>query len=376
MESLLKHYFSKISLTDFSTPAYLYFPSQLKENIRSFKKFEESDIPIFFAVKASNYPPLIKELAANNFGFDIASKEELELIHDTGTDPSRITFSAPSKREEDLHYANKIGVKYYAFDSEEEIKKIVSIVKDPYLFARIAVYNKDAVFNLSTKFGMYEEYFFSIVRKAKKMKWPLHGLTFHVGSQNISSKAWSDALKHTLRLLMKTEEMGVTITHINLGGGIPAQYEKNIPDVDYYISRIILFCRKIKKRFPEIQFSIEPGRALCANTMALITRVIDIKPYKKPPLLIVNSSVFNGMIEPLEHFEYPIYAGHFTNIKKQYYRIGGFSCDGYDVMKHKVLLPKDIKIGDLIIFMYSGAYTFVYYNFHMVPYPEIKFIEN
>jgi diaminopimelate decarboxylase len=56
---------------------------------------------------------------------------------------------------------------------------------------------------------------------------------------------------------------------------------------------------------------------------------------------------------------------------KRFYKITGISCDGYDVFRKKCKLPTDIKVGDTLVFEYSGAYTFVYKNFHMRNFPEI-----
>lgn len=370
MEKLLSKYLNE-SIKDLITPSYVFFESQLNKNIDAFKKFINSDIPVFYAVKANNYKPLLQALIKNGFGFDVASKEELELVISLGAIPERITFSAPSKKEEDIRFAAKLGIKKFAFDSEFEVQKIVDIVQDPTLFARVAVYSKDATFNLGLKFGMFENYFKYILRKSKINKWPLKGITFHVGSQNIAINDWKISCDHALKLISYAKKSGVQIEYLNMGGGIPAPYSKKIPKLDFYISHILSLCFKIKKQFPEIKCFVEPGRAICADTMALITSVIDIKPYKKPTMLVVNSGVFNGIIEPLEGFEYPIYHDHLKHKKKKYFRVAGFSCEGFDIISKKVLLPKNIQPGDVIIFMYAGAYTFVYEKFHMVSCPEI-----
>jgi ornithine decarboxylase len=353
------------------TPKYIYFPEELRANIRKFSKFEKDNIQIFYAVKANNHNPLIKELIRNGFGFDVASKEEINLVISAGCHPSKITFSAPSKKEEDIKYANEKGIKYFAFDSQYEAEKILKNVKNPILFARIAHHSKDAIFNLSSKFGMNESYFKFILRKAKKENWPLKGITFHVGSQNSSPNSWNLALKHVESLLKHAQNLNIDFSYLNIGGGLPAAYSADIQPIENYIEKIIDYCRYIKFKFPNLEVFVEPGRAIAANTMVLACSIIDYKPYKSPPILIVDTGVFNGIMEPIEHFEYPVYVSKLLSPKKKYFRIAGFSCEGYDIIRNKVLLPSDIKIGDKIYFLYAGAYTFVYSKFHMVPYPEI-----
>lgn len=367
LESFLKAFEGKIE-----TPLYLYSAEQLKKNIEIFKKLSRKNIEIFFALKANNYSSLVKELANSDFGFDIASKEELAYLMDLGVDPKKITFSAPSKKEEDIKYASKVGVVYYAFDSEIGARKIIENVESPILFARIAHHSKNAVFNLSSKFGMHEEYFKSILKIAKKEAWPLKGLTFHVGSQNRSTRSWHIAMKHAQRLMEKGQAEGIIFSYLNIGGGMPAQYTKSDLPLDVYIDAISTQCDMIQKTNPSLKIFVEPGRSICASTTALLTKVIDYKPYKSPPILVVDTGVFNGIIEPLEHLEYPVFVPKRNSKKNSFFRIVGFSCEGYDIIRNKVLLPSDIKVGDEICILNAGAYTFVYSKFHMVPYPNIK----
>lgn len=370
MEKIIEHYLERNPISTLRSPAYIYFPSQAQRNLSEFRKFVENGIDVFFALKANHYIPFLKEIVTNNYGFDIASREELAVLESLGANPSNITFSAPSKRHEDIEIASKFGVKYFAFDSEEEIKKIVNITSNAILFARVAVENKNAAFNLTSKFGMYEDYFYYILQQAKKNEWKIQGLTFHVGSQNTAISSWQHALRRVTKLIEMAEDMGTKISYLNIGGGIPAQYTNKIKPVSFYIDSIVTLCNKMKKKFQGVKIMVEPGRSLCANTMALATKIIDIKPYKNPPLLVVDTGVFNGIIEPIEHFEYPIYTKHIKSSNKKRFSVAGFSCEGYDIISQDVLLPRSINIGDSLIFMYAGAYTFVYKNFHMVPYPN------
>jgi diaminopimelate decarboxylase len=104
--------------------------------------------------------------------------------------------------------------------------------------------------------------------------------------------------------------------------------------------------------------------------MDLYAKVINIKCHKKPPVVDLNISIFNGIIEPLEHFEYNIKAlKNSTNLSV--FRVGGYSCDGYDIIKKEALLPSSLKVGDIIKIEKAGAYTFVYNNFHLKSFPKI-----
>ncbi len=376
MIDVIKKTFSKKYLQSLDTPVFLYLHSQTKQNIEDFKIFAKNDIEILYAIKSSNHPKLIKAFIKEGYGFEVATVEELKFLIEKGADPKRISFSSTSKLVKDLKWASKVGVPYYAFDSEEEIKKIVKNVKNPILVARISTPSKESAFDLSSKYGMDDKYYEYILKQAVKNNWPIKGLTFHVGSQNPDLKAWKNSLAKMEYLIDMTKSFGLEVDYLNLGGGIPVPYENGIKHVSYYNEGICKLVKNLRKKYTFKKVFIEPGRALSANTAIMVAEVTDIKPYKKPPLVALDTSVFGGLIEPLEHFEYPLYGleqiyGKNEKTTLQYFKVGGYSCDGYDIIHRYVALPKNVAVGDKIIVSYAGAYTFVFVGFHMKPYPNI-----
>ncbi|MBP8707732.1 MAG: hypothetical protein KBH94_03285 [Caldisericia bacterium] len=361
-------------MTNRKTPVYIYDQNTVNQNIEKFNIFTQNNIDVFYAVKANNYEPLVKSCIEAGYGFDVASIEELTFLLSLGANPLNISFSAPTKLERDIKQASDLGVRMFAFDSETEIRKILKNAKDPLLVARITAHNEDAIFNLSVKFGMDIKYSEKILKKASKRKWPVAGVTFHIGSQNNSVISWKKALDGVQLFIDNAKKYNLNIWLLNIGGGIPAKYTKNIKDSSFYIERICKYVDQFKRKNKNIKrVIIEPGRSLSANTMNLITKVINIKEYKKPPLVIVDTSVFNGLIEPLEHLEYGISSlndGR-ERTKLKYYRVAGMSCDGYDIINKRCLLPKDLKTGDYLLIENTGAYTFVYEHFHMKKFPDI-----
>ncbi|MBN1373909.1 hypothetical protein JW962_01055 [Candidatus Dojkabacteria bacterium] len=377
MKKILKNFLKSVKVSDITTPRFIYFPTQLEDNLEVLKEFEKNGIQVLYAIKANNFIPVVESIIRTGFGFDVASAAELKLVHDLGVDKDKISFSAPTKRERDLIFSNQIGVKNYAFDSEMEIDKILRFVDKPVLFARIGTPNKLSAFDLSSKFGMSDVYFKYIVRKAKKNKWPIQGVTFHVGSQNTALSSWKDALDKLSPLLEYADHLGVKIKYLNLGGGIPAKYNGDVKQLIQYVRGICRYVNRFRLKCSIEKVFVEPGRSVVANTMALLTKVINIKPYKRPPIVVVDTSVFLGLIEALEHFEYPVYhRSQVLELEKngsgKFYKIAGFTCDGYDIIAKRVLLPRNVQLGDLLVISCAGAYTSVYENFHMNKYPDIE----
>lgn len=376
MKELIKKTITREKLEKVKTPRFLYFHTETKKNVKDFRKFAKNNIQVLYALKANNYPKLVDAFVQEGYGFEVASIEELNFLLKKGANVREISFSAPSKLVSDLKQASAKGVQYYAFDSEAEAEKIVNNVSNPILVARVSTPGKESVFDLSSKYGFDDKGYVSVLKVAREKNWPIKGLTFHVGSQNNALGAWRQGLKKIQEFIKIANKFGFSIDYLNLGGGIPAKYNGKTKPVDYYVDGICNLVKRLRKDFKFKKVFIEPGRALCANTMVLVTEVIDIKPYKNPPIIIVDTSVFTGIIEPLEHFEYPILSLNqiYKNPSKRptkFYKIGGNSCDGYDIIHRKVPLPKDLDVGNKLVILYAGAYTFVYEKFHMKSYAKI-----
>ncbi len=376
MKELVKKTFKEEELKKLKTPQFLYFHTQTEQNIKDFRKFAKNKIEVLYALKANNYVKLIDTFVKEGYGFEVASIEELNFLIKRGADPKRISFSAPSKLASDLKQASAKGVKYYAFDSIVEAEKIMECVDSPILVARVSTPNKESVFDLSSKYGFDDKGYREALTKGRKQNWPIKGVTFHVGSQNNALGAWRQSLKKIKEFIDISHEYGFSIDYLNLGGGIPAKYNGKTKAVEYYIDGICELVKSLRKKYRFKQVFIEPGRSLSANTMILLAEVIDIKSYKNPPIAIVDTSVFTGIIEPLEHFEYPIFS--LGQIYKEpnsratkYYKLGGNSCDGYDIIHKKIALPKNLGVGNKLVILYAGAYTFVYEKFHMKSYAKI-----
>jgi ornithine decarboxylase len=358
------------------TPYYVYHPEELERNIDEFKVLEDSRIQIMYAVKANNHKPLIERMVKEGYGFDVASKEELLFVNSLGADISKISFSSPTKLEEDLKIASKLGVLNYAFDSEQEIEKIMKYVERPRLFARMSVYNDESMHELSGIFGMSKEYFGYIMEQASKNDWSVEGISFHVGSQNLSISSWEKALKYMKELIDVAKDFDISISSLNIGGGIPVAYDNSAEPLGYYIKGIVKQLDQFKSDTGIKNMIIEPGRAMCANTMSVFTKIINIKDYKNPPIVVTELSVYHGFIEPLEKLEYPVH--HYESylnpgIKKEQkiFKVSGISCAGTDIIKNQCSLPVDVKIGDLLVIPLAGAYTFVFEKFQMKDFPEI-----
>lgn len=67
---------------------------------------------------------ILKDLINNDAGFSVTSQYELQKILELNARPETILFNNAVKDEEDIEFANEMGVSLTTADSLEELEKI------------------------------------------------------------------------------------------------------------------------------------------------------------------------------------------------------------------------------------------------------------
>ena len=166
----------------------------------------------------------------------------------------------------------EFGVRSFALDSEDELKKIAEETggcRDLTLWVRVAVPSRNSKIPLERKFGTTGAKAARLLVKARQAAKEL-GITFHVGSQTATPEAYTTALAEVGKLIARA---GVVLDRLDVGGGFPSVYDENAP------APLSAFVRAIAdgvERLPigeRCRLMCEPGRALVAEAESLIVRV-------------------------------------------------------------------------------------------------------
>ena len=163
---------------------------------------------------------------------------------------------------------------------------------------------------------------------------------------------------------------------INLGGGFPTKYLKEVPGVKTYGQTIFRALRKhFGNRIPET--IIEPGRGMVGNAgiieaeVVLISRKSDEDNQR---WVYLDIGKFNGLAETMdEMIRYPIRTGYDDDALSPCV-IAGPSCDSVDVLyeKEPYLLPVSLEIGAKVLIEGTGAYTTTYSAVGFNGFPPLK----
>jgi ornithine decarboxylase len=105
------------------TPCLVMDLSIVKKSYIELNKFFPDSL-IYYAVKANPAIEIINCLNNVNSHFDVSSKKEIELCLSQSINPTKLSYGSTVKKDKDILWAHKKGVKLFAFDSLEELKKI------------------------------------------------------------------------------------------------------------------------------------------------------------------------------------------------------------------------------------------------------------
>ena len=130
-------------------------------------------------------------------------------------------------------------MRLFAVDCEAEVDKVARAqvatgAEDVRVFARILCDGAGAEWPLSRKFGCVPEMAVEVLEHAHRAGLNAYGVSFHVGSQQPNTEAWDGALASASWIFRTLGERGIHLAMVNLGGGFPTRYLKDVPAVDAY----------------------------------------------------------------------------------------------------------------------------------------------
>jgi ornithine decarboxylase len=335
----------------------------VRENYTNFAK-ALPDTRVFYAVKANPAPEILDLLARLGSCFDCASVPEIEQALAAGATPDRLSFGNTIKKERDVARAYGLGVRLFAVDCEAEVEKIARAAPGSKVFCRILCDGAGAEWPLSRKFGCAPEMAPQVLERAHRLGLVAHGLSFHVGSQQRDPRMWEGALKASAAIFRELAERGVELSMLNLGGGFPTRYLKNVPAVKVYGRAIFRALRRhFGNRIPET--IIEPGRGMVGNAGIIEAEVVLISRKARDDAhrwVYLDIGKFNGLAETMdEMIRYPIRTDYDEDERAPCV-LAGPSCDSVDVLyeKEPYWLPVSLEIGAKVLIEGTGAYTTTY----------------
>ena len=333
------------------------------DNFRAFRR-ALPDSAIFYAVKANPAPEILRLLATMGSNFDCASVAEIEMALDAGATPARISFGNTIKKERDVARAHALGVSLFAVDCEEEVEKVARAAPGARVFCRVLTDGEGAEWPLSRKFGCVPAMAIDVLQHAHDLGLTATGVSFHVGSQQTNTEAWDSALSDAAFVFNTLAERGIVLTLVNMGGGFPTRYLKDVPSAEAYGRSIFAALKRhFGNRIPET--IIEPGRGMVGDAGVIKAEVVLVSKKSAQDdkrWVFLDIGKFGGLAETMdEAIRYPIVTKR-DGDRMEPCVLAGPTCDSADVLYEKkpYPLPISLTVGDEVLIEGTGAYTTTY----------------
>jgi ornithine decarboxylase len=319
---------------------------------------------IYYAVKANPAQQVLERLVQLGSSFDAASIEEIRSCLEAGAAPDSVSFGNTIKKVSAIQSAHAAGVTMYAFDSAEELEKLAQHAPGSRVYCRILVENQGADWPLSRKFGTTVESARELMLRAGEMGLDPYGLSFHVGSQQTTTRAYEVAIAKVAMLFTDLTEAGVNLRMMNLGGGFPTRYRDPVPEIDQFGDAIMTsMTEHFGNALPEMQ--IEPGRFIVGDAGVVSAEVVLVSrrdPNDPVRWVYLDIGRFGGLAETEgEAIKYRIATPH-DGTATGPVAIAGPTCDGADILyeKSNYRLPLALKSGERVELLSTGAYVTAY----------------
>jgi len=350
----------------FGTPCYVYSRATFTRHFKAYSDaLGEHPHLICYAVKANANLAVLDLLARLGAGFDIVSQGELERVLAAGGDPAKVVFSGVAKQAGEMARALDVGIKCFNVESLPELERLnqvagecgrvarVSLRVNPDVDARTHPYISTGL--KANKFGIAVDEAFAVYQRAAELpNLEVVGLDCHIGSQLTELSPFLDALDRLLVLLDRLYESGITIEHLDLGGGLGVPYQDEQPPAPYDYARALL--ERLDGR--DLTLLFEPGRSIAANAGVLVTRVEYLKPGEAQHFAIVDAGM-NDLIRPALYQAWQRIVPVDTRAPREtaLYDVVGPVCETGDFLGKARELA--IAPGDLLVVRSAGAYGFV-----------------
>ncbi|WP_094751304.1 diaminopimelate decarboxylase [Psychromonas sp. CD1] len=349
------------------TPAYVYSRATIERHWKGLDKAANT-YPhlICYSVKANPNLGVLNIMARLGSGFDIVSAGELLRVIQAGGNPKKVVFSGVGKTDVEISTALQASILCFNVESISELYRINRVAQSLNKKAPISIRinpNIDAGTHpyISTglkenKFGIEIEQAITVYQLAMGLEFiEIIGVDCHIGSQITELSPFLDTIDKLLNLIDELENLGISITHLDLGGGLGVPYNNETPpNPTLYMNEII---KKMGNR--KIKLLFEPGRAIMANAGILLTKVEYLKINEQKNFAIVDAAM-NDLLRPALYNAWqeiiPVNNKLLTSNHRpqRNYDIVGPICESADFLgKDRVL---SIAEGDYLAIRSSGAY--------------------
>jgi diaminopimelate decarboxylase len=349
------------------TPLYVYSATHILDRLSLFQQaFASVPHTICYALKANSSLAIMRLLAQHGAGFDIVSGGELARVAKAAKKAlPKTVFAGVGKQIFEIDAALLAGILLFNVESSQELDLLaaraellgipapIALRVNPDVFAETHPYISTGL--SAHKFGIDINQARALYRRAAKSKWLIpRGISVHIGSQIRDVDPFGAALGRVRNLIEQLHSDGITLTHVDAGGGLGIEYQT----VDFDpAAAVAAYAQQILAATGGLGFHLllEPGRFLVAQAGALLTTVLNVKRNGDKTFVITDAGM-NDLIRPaLYQAHHEIQPVKQSSAAREPVDIVGPVCESGDFFARDRQLAA-VKPGDLLAILDAGAY--------------------
>ena len=383
---------------EYGTPLVVYDVSQIRNQIRAFKKvFEEEQVnyAVSYASKAFASIAMYQVANEEEAYTDVVSAGELYTAMKANFPMERVSFHGNNKSKEELEMAVKNHVGKIMIDNFYEIDLLRQVLEEqdseinvmlritPGISAHTHEYDQtgqvDSKFGFDLKSGQADK---ALQEVLKNQRMHMLGIHAHIGSQIFELNGFEMAAAKLVDVAASwRKNYDYTAQVINVGGGFGIKYvqEDHPLKPEEFVKAIVKTIKDeaTKHNFPLPEIDIEPGRSIVGPAGYNLYKVGSMKEI---PGLVPYVDVDGGMGDNIRPALYQakyetVLANDPQRKASQEFHVAGKYCESGDILAD-AKLPL-LKAGDILAMLDTGAYGYsMASNYNRNPRPAVVFAED
>jgi diaminopimelate decarboxylase/aspartate kinase len=354
--------------------AYVYDSATIHANARSLKGLRSID-QIFYAIKANPHPDILRLVTTAGLGLECVSQGEVEhvLREVPGLPLERILFTPNFAARSEYEFALAAGVRL-TLDNLHPLEHWHELFAGREIIVRIDTgfgrghHEHVRTAGLHSKFGIPTFELDELERLAGRAGAKIVGLHAHSGSGIFTVANWAE----TATLLAGLTRRFTGVRCINVGGGIGVPDKASRPPLD--LAELDAAIGRVRAAHPLLQFWMEPGRYLVAESGVLLATVTQIKG-KGDVRYVGIATGMNSLIRPALYGAWH----EIVNLTRlaapatETYTVVGPICESGDQLGADRSLPPTEE-GDVLLIANAGAYGHVMSSHYNLRAPAVEIV--
>jgi diaminopimelate decarboxylase len=273
----------------FGTPYFLIDEGVLRKNVseieQAYQKFK-GPFRVAYSIKANFNPAVIKTFVSEGIMFDLTASNELYFLMKCGGSAENVIYTSITETAPEYESVIKGGVRKIVVSSYNgllnlihatakvggEVNVLIRVNPEVHVKAELRFSIRHGKFGVPLDSMGEDSAMFMLKKILETPSLKFDGFHFHLGSQIEDPSCYSEALERLESFILGARRSigDFPINTLDIGGGLPTSYGKNVPAPADFSATILEQLSSLAESFgSKFTLIVESGRYLSAESTIL-----------------------------------------------------------------------------------------------------------